>query len=70
MMKKHQIKIHWIVYASDYKPGDKYWEIPFLKDAWNKACSLGKGARAYRQKDVRLKDGWHFEINEFYYEVV
>lgn len=43
-MKVAQIKKSWIVYTPNYEPGDRYFKVPFLKDAWNKACSLGVGS--------------------------
>lgn len=67
-MKKAQIKRSWIVYPPHYRPGDGYFEVPFLKDAWNKACSLGVGAevelivdKTYRNGNAKWSNG-----NEIY----
>lgn len=61
-MKVAQIKKSWIVYPPNYKPGDGYFKVPFLKDAWNKACSLGVGAQCRlvveHNKRERNKRGW------------
>lgn len=63
-MKKAQIKRSWVVYPPNYKPGDGYFKIPFLKDAWNKACSLGEGSyirldieKIYRNGNSRWTSG-------------
>jgi hypothetical protein len=72
-MKKAQIKISWIVYPPNYKPGDSYIHVPFLRDAWNKACSMGEGASLDRLRDVKRKDGsgsWEHHPNYYVVEVV
>lgn len=56
-MKKAQIKRSWVVYPPNYTPGDGYFKIPFLKDAWNKACSLGLGAECWSSIDISRRDG-------------
>ncbi len=56
-MKVAQIKKSWIVYPPNYKPGDGYFKVPFLKDAWNKACSLGVGSEVWLIKDTKRTDG-------------
>ncbi len=58
-MRKAQIKRSWIVYPPDYcwKSGDKYYYVPFLKDAWNKACSLGIGAECCERIEQVYGDG-------------
>lgn len=56
-MKKAQIKTSWIVYPPNYKPGDGYFLIPFLKDAWRKACSLGEGADCWQKVHKTRRDG-------------
>lgn len=67
-----QIKISWIVYPPDYKPGDGFMYVPFLRDAWNKACSLGVGASLSRLRDVTRKDGsasWQHHPNYYVVEL-
>lgn len=56
-MKVAQIKKSWIVYPPNYKLGDGYFKVPFLKDAWNKACSLGAGSLC-RLVVEHNKRGW------------
>lgn len=56
-MKVAQIKKSWIVYPPNYEPGDEYFKVPFLKDAWNKACSLGVGAKC-KLVEEHNKRGW------------
>jgi hypothetical protein len=56
-MKKAQIKRSWIIYQPDYdhtKHEPIY--VPFLKDAWNKACELGEGAEVVEIIDQVHKD--------------
>ena len=59
MSKKAQIKRSWIVYPPNYswQQNDPYYYIPFLKDAWNKACSLGKGAEVVERIEQTYRDG-------------
>lgn len=67
-----QIKISWIVYPPNYEPGDGFTHVPFLKDAWNKACSLGEGASLSRLREVKRKDGsgqWSHHPNYYIVEV-
>lgn len=58
-MKKAQITRSWIVYKPDYdyKKGDLPIYVPFLKDAWNKACSLGEGAEVVERVEQVYRDG-------------
>lgn len=44
-MKRAQIKKSWVVYPPNYFPGHDFFKKAFLKDARNKALSLGKGAK-------------------------
>jgi len=57
-MKKAQIKRSWVVYPPNYswQNNDEFYYIPFLKDAWNKACSLGEGAEVVEQIEHVHKD--------------
>ena len=55
--KAAQITKSWLVYPANYKPGDGYYTHKFLKDAWNKACSLGVGARVVNTLGIRHNDG-------------
>lgn len=55
--KKAQITRSWIVYPPNYLPGAGYFYIPFLKDAWNKACSLGEGAELVERVEQVYRDG-------------
>lgn len=56
-MKKAQIKRSWVVYPPDYLPGDGYFKIPFLKDAWNKACELGEGSELHEKVHKKYRNG-------------
>ena len=57
--KAAQITISWVVYPPNYShkntKGPFYYR--FLKDAWNKATSLGAGAECVQSLQVRHKDG-------------
>lgn len=55
--KAAQITRSWNVYPANYKPGDGYHHYRFLKDAWNKACSLGIGSEVVSNLKIRHKDG-------------
>ena len=57
MSKKAQIKRSWIVYPPNYFPGAGYFSIPFLKNAWNKACELGEGASLFEKVDKTYRNG-------------
>jgi hypothetical protein len=57
MSKKAQIKRSWIVYPPNYIPGDGYFSIPFLKNAWNKACELGEGSELYERVHKKYRNG-------------
>ncbi|WP_391560676.1 hypothetical protein [Robertmurraya sp.] len=57
--KAAQITKSWIVYGPNYSPssglGPFYYR--FLRDAWNKAKSLGEGAECVQNLKVRNRDG-------------
>lgn len=57
--KAAQITKSWTVYPANYDPekGDYPLSYRFLKDAWNKAKSLGKGAECVQNLKIRHKDG-------------
>jgi len=57
MAKKAQITRSWITYPPHYEPGDGYTQHRFLKDAWNKACSLGEGAECWEKIRKCFRDG-------------
>ena len=57
-MKKAQIKRSWIVYKPNYDNRVDYpIYVPFLKDAWNKACSFGVGAEVWLSVDKYRRNG-------------
>ena len=57
MAKKAQIKRSWVVSPPNYVPGDGYMHYNFLKDAWNKACSLGEGSECWLSIATHRRDG-------------
>lgn len=58
-MKKAQITRRWVVYPPNYnwRNNDKFYHVPFLKDACNKACSLGEGAEVCERVEQVYRDG-------------
>lgn len=69
-MKVHQIKIRWLVYPPNYKPGDGYYERRFLKHARVKAKELGVGSQIWQVKEVTTKDwsGTQFGLVKYFLE--
>lgn len=71
-MKPAEVTRSWIVYPPNYVPGHGYTEMRFLKDAWNKACSLGEGAvvisqihkRNYRKGLSSWETGVWYEVGQ------
>ncbi len=57
--KAAQINKSWVVYGPEYKPssGKGPFYFRFLKDAWNKALSLGEGAVTVQSLKVSKRDG-------------
>ena len=57
--KAAQITKSWVVYGPDYLPGSGKgpFYYRFLKDAWNKAKSLGAGSECVQSLQVRRRDG-------------
>lgn len=57
--KAAQITKSWVVYGPNYSPssGKGPFYFRFLKDAWNKAKSLGVGAECEQSLKVIRKDG-------------
>jgi len=70
-MKKAQIKRSWVVYPPDYVAGSgEFFKIPFLKDAWNKACVLGAGSVVIGEKyQINNHGDWTDTWNDISYEV-
>lgn len=66
MAKKVQITRSWIVYPPNYKPGDGYKKVRFLKRAWNIACAMGKGAQVHSH----IKKVGHHHHSLSYNEIV
>lgn len=57
--KAAQITKSYVVYGPDYKPssGKGPFYFRFLKDAWNKALSLGRGAKVIQELKVSKRSG-------------
>lgn len=68
-MKVAQIKKSWIVYPPNYKPGDGYFKVPFLKDAWNKAYSLGTGAEVWSVHRIEKRGSSSYQAGKVIYIV-
>lgn len=69
--KAAQITKSWVVYGPDYSPssGKGPFYYRFLKDAWNKAKSLGEGAECVQSLQVRHRDGSGTWTSDVVYEV-
>lgn len=62
--------VKWIVYPPNYKPGDGFWKYNHIKDAWNKACSVGLYSELWRSVEITRRDGSSSSYIEPAFEVI
>lgn len=68
--RKAQKTRSWAVYGPDYQAGGEFIHVPFLKDAWNKACALGSGSMVIGQLyKINNHGQWTDCWNDISYEV-